>query len=82
MFAQADGLRETNDSMVDPRKTKSRQTVSTQMKPRLNNRHRFAGRKFSRGIPIEKLIKLDLNSGPGEFVQGPDDDSLCLCIKR
>ena len=47
-----------------------------------SNRGRFTGRDLSREISIEKLIKLELNNGPGEFVSGPEPDSLCVCIKR
>ena len=46
------------------------------------NRGRFTGRKFSREVPIERLLNLDLNQGAGEFVAGPEADSLCVAIKR
>ena len=46
------------------------------------NKGRFFGRKFSKEVPIEKLINLDFNQGPGEFLTGPEDDSLCVAIKR
>lgn len=46
------------------------------------NKARFLGRKFSREVPINRLLKMDLNQGPGEFVSGPEDDSLCVAIKR
>ena len=46
------------------------------------NRSKFTGRYLSREIPIEGLINLELNQGPGEFVSGPESDSLTVAIKR
>ena len=40
------------------------------------------GRKFSKEVQISRLINMELNQGPGEFVSGPEADSLCVAIKR
>ena len=71
----------TRDDANQPSSNKMRQDLDKKIS-HSSNRGRFFGRKLSKEIPIEKLIKLDLNNGPGEFVTGPEADSLCVCIKR
>ena len=46
------------------------------------NRGRFLGRKFSKEVPIEKLVNMELNQGAGQFIAGPEADSLCVTVKR
>ena len=41
-----------------------------------------SNRGFSEEVLIKDLMNLDLNNGPGIFVPGKDEESLCTCIKR
>ena len=75
-------LREVDNNMMNQINEEEQKKGPRSPTGRRGTVKKLAMKPFSHSIEIKELMNLELNNGPGYFVSGIEEESLCACIKR